>query len=166
MIAPLPGVRSLLPTRSAAPSTSASRRNQERAATLLGGCSHRTIDRCVARAADVPVTLGGETVTVDGTMTLRKSGTAAIGKLAANSGVDIGDVDVLSLPPLAASSEVIGQVKRADAGRSAGLSISLRHRPLPLYGSRLALAEFVLTKLWYSASAAATMGHLRSHRHC
>lgn len=43
------------------------------------------------RAADVPVTLDGETVVLG-------AGSATIGKLAANSGVDIGDVDVTSLP--------------------------------------------------------------------
>jgi len=40
---------------------------------------------------DVKITLDSETVEL-------KAGTAAIGKLAANSGVDIGDVDVTSFP--------------------------------------------------------------------
>ena len=88
-------------------------------------------------------------------MTL-EAGTAAIGKLAANSGVDIGDVDVLSLPPLAASSEVIGQVKRADAGKT------MIRRSVDIAASQTAATvwqptgstKFVLTKLWYSASAA------------
>ena len=38
------------------------------------------------------------------------AGTAAIGKLSANSGVDIGDVDVTSLPSLPAGSNTIGKV--------------------------------------------------------
>jgi len=38
------------------------------------------------------------------------AGTAAIGKLAANSGVDIGDVDVTSLPALVAGTANIGDV--------------------------------------------------------
>lgn len=38
------------------------------------------------------------------------AGTNAIGKLAANSGVDIGDVDVLSLPALPAGTNNIGDV--------------------------------------------------------
>ena len=38
------------------------------------------------------------------------TGSAQIGKLAANSGVDIGDVDVTSLPALAAGSNTIGKV--------------------------------------------------------
>jgi hypothetical protein len=42
-------------------------------------------------AGDVPVTLAGEAVVLG-------AGTAAFGKLAANSGVDIGDVDVTSHP--------------------------------------------------------------------
>jgi len=40
---------------------------------------------------DVPITLDGEAVVLG-------AGTAGIGKLTANSGVDIGDVDVTSLP--------------------------------------------------------------------
>lgn len=39
------------------------------------------------------------------------AGTNAIGKLAANSGVDIGDVDVTSLPALPAGTNTIGAVK-------------------------------------------------------
>ena len=38
------------------------------------------------------------------------AGTAAIGKLSANSGVDIGDVDVTSLPALPAGTNTIGKV--------------------------------------------------------
>lgn len=45
------------------------------------------------------------------------AGTNAIGKLAANSGVDIGDVDVTSLPALPAGTNAIGKVKVTnDAG--------------------------------------------------
>jgi hypothetical protein len=40
------------------------------------------------------------------------AGTNAIGKLAANSGVDIGDVDVTSLPALTTGTNIIGAVKR------------------------------------------------------
>lgn len=43
------------------------------------------------------------------------AGTAAIGKLAANSGVDIGDVDVTSLPALPAGTNNIGDVDIASA---------------------------------------------------
>jgi len=53
---------------------------------------------------DVPVTLDGETVVLG-------AGTNAIGKLAANSGVDIGDVDVLSI---AAGENHLGDVGMPD----------------------------------------------------
>lgn len=48
------------------------------------------------------------------------AGTNAIGKLAANSGVDIGDVDVLSLPALAAGANTIGEVTIGAATTAAG----------------------------------------------
>ncbi len=47
------------------------------------------------------------------------AGTNAIGKLAANSGVDIGDVDVLSLPALAAGTNGIGKLT-ANSGVDIG----------------------------------------------
>mgnify|MGYP001158711708 CR=1 FL=1 len=43
------------------------------------------------------------------------TGANAIGKLAANSGVDIGDVDVLTLPPIPAGTNNIGDVDVASA---------------------------------------------------
>jgi len=52
-----------------------------------------------------------------GTMGL-DTGSNAIGKLAANSGVDIGDVDVTSLPSLAAGSASIGTL-----GANSGVDI-------------------------------------------
>lgn len=55
------------------------------------------------RAADVKVTLDSEAVVLG-------AGTATIGKLGANSGVDIGDVDVTSLPALPAGTNSIGAV--------------------------------------------------------
>ena len=58
---------------------------------------------------DVKITLDSETVEL-------KAGTAAIGKLAANSGVDIGDVDVTSLPGDAEAD--IGNIKTAVEGSS------------------------------------------------
>lgn len=51
------------------------------------------------------------------------AGTNAIGKLAANSGVDIGDVDVTSLPALATGSNVIGYVG-LEPRTSGGVSVS------------------------------------------
>jgi hypothetical protein len=74
------------------------------------------------RAAAVPVSgtvtatgpltdtqLRAAAVSVSGTVALGAGG-ASIGKLAANSGVDIGDVDVLTLPALVAGSAIIGKV--------------------------------------------------------
>lgn len=51
----------------------------------------------------------GNPVPVSGTVALG-AGTASIGKLAANSGVDIGDVDVTSLPAIPAGTNSIGAV--------------------------------------------------------
>jgi hypothetical protein len=61
--------------------------------------------------ADLKVTLDSEAVVLG-------AGTAAIGKLAANSGVDIGDVDVLSLPALASGTNTIGKL-----GANSGVDI-------------------------------------------
>ncbi|CAK0775235.1 hypothetical protein CCP3SC1AL1_770022 [Gammaproteobacteria bacterium] len=47
------------------------------------------------------------------------AGTAAIGKLAANSGVDIGDVDILSI---AAGTNIIGKVQPFSAMLEGGLT--------------------------------------------
>ncbi len=49
------------------------------------------------------------------------AGTAAIGKLAANSGVDIGDVDVTSLPALPAGTNNIGDVDVASIAAGTNL---------------------------------------------
>ena len=46
------------------------------------------------------------------------AGTAAIGKLAANSGVDIGDVDVTSLPALPTGTNSIGTVVDGGSGKT------------------------------------------------
>jgi WD40 repeat protein len=56
---------------------------------------------------DVPVTLGGEAVVLG-------AGTAAIGKLAANSGVDIGDVDVTSAPARDRTTDNMGVALDSD----------------------------------------------------
>lgn len=55
------------------------------------------------RATDVKVTLDSEAVVLG-------EGSATIGKLGANSGVDIGDVDVTSLPAIPAGTNSIGAV--------------------------------------------------------
>ena len=63
----------------------------------------------------VSVDDGGGAITVDngGTFAVQstlQAGSATIGKLAANSGVDIGDVDVTSLPASTNTIEVVGDV--------------------------------------------------------
>jgi len=58
--------------------------------------------------------VSGTEVQVDVVASL-PAGTNAIGKLAANSGVDIGDVDVTSLPSLPAGTNNIGDVDIASA---------------------------------------------------
>lgn len=64
----------------------------------------------VAAAQTIAVTNAG-TFATQATL---QAGSAAIGKLAANSGVDIGDVDVLSLPALAAGTAAIGKLLPPD----------------------------------------------------
>jgi hypothetical protein len=60
----------------------------------------------VAAAQTIAVTNAG-TFATQATL---QAGSAAIGKLAANSGVDIGDVDVTSLPAIPAGTNTIGKV--------------------------------------------------------
>ena len=77
--------------------------------------------------ADVTIADGGNVISVDdggGTLTVDvgtalPAGTNAIGKLAANSGVDIGDVDVTSLPSLPAGTNAIGKLA-ANSGVDIG----------------------------------------------
>lgn len=67
---------------------------------------------------DVTITSGTVTAVTSITNAL-PAGTNAIGKLAANSGVDIGDVDVLSLPSLPAGTNAIGKLA-ANSGVDIG----------------------------------------------
>lgn len=62
---------------------------------------------------DVPITLGGEAVVLG-------AGSASIGTLGANSGVDIGDVDVTSI---AAGSNLVGDVGISGARTSGGTTL-------------------------------------------
>ncbi len=70
-------------------------------------------------ATGIPVTSG--TITTVSTVTAvtaitnaLPAGTNAIGKLAANSGVDIGDVDVTSLPAIPAGTNLIGKTAASN----------------------------------------------------
>lgn len=75
----------------------------------------------VANGLDVDVTRVQGTVTVGGTIAVSgiagalPSGSNAIGKLAANSGVDIGDVDVLTSPAAARTSDAVAAALQTDA---------------------------------------------------
>lgn len=69
-------------------------------------------------------TIAGDTTSIDGKITacntgavVLATGSAAIGKLAANSGVDIGDVDVISIVPGVAATNL---GKAEDAGHTTG----------------------------------------------
>lgn len=76
---------------------------------LLGKIS---IDQVTANANEV--------VTKTGSLVQLEAGTAGIGKLTANSGVDIGDVDVTSI---SAGSNLIGDVGLSGARTSGGTTI-------------------------------------------
>lgn len=91
------------------------------ASSGLNGRLQRVAQRLTSMIALLPAVLGaGGGLKVDGSGTALPvslaalpalvAGSAAIGKLAANSGVDIGDVDVTSLPALPAGTNNIGDV--------------------------------------------------------
>jgi len=72
--------------------------------------------RAVSAAKPLPVSDAGGSITVD-VGTALPAGTNAIGKLAANSGVDIGDVDVTSVTPGVGASNL---GKSEDNAHSSG----------------------------------------------
>ena len=88
-------------TSSALPSGAATSALQTSSEALL-----TTID---ADTSSLAGAISGTEMQVDVVAAL-PTGSNAIGKLAANSGVDIGDVDVLSLPALPAGTNTIGNV--------------------------------------------------------
>ena len=92
---------------SALPSGAATSAKQDIAETTLNALEVLQTAANVDLAAleVLQTTIAGDTTSIDGKITacntgavVLAAGSAAIGKLAANSGVDIGDVDVLSLP--------------------------------------------------------------------
>jgi hypothetical protein len=72
----------------------------------LGANNDVTVTNATAANLKAEVTNAG-TFATQATL---QTGSAAIGKLAANSGVDIGDVDVTSLPALTAGTNAIGKL--------------------------------------------------------
>ena len=102
------------------------------ASSGLNGRLQRIAQRITDLLASVGVTTGAAVITdADGTVQqylrgivkllitsgtiVLGAGTAAIGKLAANSGVDIGDVDVTSMPTGASAAQVQGTVAAGSA---------------------------------------------------
>ena len=90
-----------------------------------------TVDGTVTTDAGTgpwPITDNGGSLTIDGSVSLTGSlpaGTNGIGKLTANSGVDIGDVDILTLPNITigaaipAGSNTIGDIQITDGVETA-----------------------------------------------
>jgi len=112
------------------------------ASSGLNGRLQRIAQRITDLLASIGITTGAAVVTdADGTVQqylrgivkllvtsgtiVLGAGTAAIGKLAANSGVDIGDVDVTSMPTGASAAQVQGTVAHDSAAAQ---------NPLPLGG--------------------------------
>jgi len=76
-----------------------------------------TATEATQAAVEGTLTVGSHAVTNAGTFATQatlQTGSAAIGKLAANTGVDIGDVDVTTLPALVAGTAAIGSVLPSD----------------------------------------------------
>ena len=84
----------------------------------LGATDNAVLDDIAAQVTTVAAAVSTEMqVDIVGAL---PAGTAAIGKLAANSGVDIGDVDVLSI---AAGSNLVGDVGLSGARTSGGTTM-------------------------------------------
>jgi len=92
-----------------------------------------------------------------GTMAALVTGSAAIGKLAANTGVDIGDVDVTSLPALAAGTNIIGAVKRDIVSYTKVCKyVALSGTSETTVWDPTGGTKFVITDIFVSATAAGT----------
>lgn len=83
-----------------------------------------------SQTSDVTIADGGNSITVDngGTFAVQvdaalPAGTNAIGKLAANSGVDIGDVDVTSLIPGTGATALGKAIDSAAGGTDTGVAV-------------------------------------------
>jgi len=112
-----------------------------------GSVPHGNTDSSLSPTHDAPIKIGGKAASsaptpvtagqrVNGYFDLNgrlivhddqaiPAGTNAIGKLAANSGVDIGDVDVTSLPALATGTNTIGNVGAVAIATGGATSIHL-----------------------------------------
>jgi hypothetical protein len=82
----------------------------------LGATDNAVLDSIVTNTTGLAGTVSGSELQVDVVAAL-PAGTNAIGKLAANSGVDIGDVDVTSI---SAGANLVGEVGISGARTSGG----------------------------------------------
>lgn len=96
--------------------------------------------------SDVKITLDSEAVVLG-------AGSAAIGKLAANSGVDIGDVDVLTVPadPFGANADAA-----ATAGGTGSIQAKLRN--LTSTNDAIKTAVEIIDDTVFADDAAVTLG--------
>jgi len=82
----------------------------------LGATDNAVLDSIVTNTTGLAGTVSGSELQVDVVASL-PAGTNAIGKLAANSGVDIGDVDVISVTPGTGASNL---GKQEDSAHTSG----------------------------------------------
>lgn len=118
-------------------------------------------------AGSLPVTLASDQsdikVTLDSEAVVLGAGSAAIGKLAANSGVDIGDVDVTSLPALPAGTNAIGKLLPPDIDVTAHSNYARKYYTNAgavtdgIIWSPAAGKRWHVTTLYINVSAAATV---------
>ena len=142
--------------------------NTDYGATTGGGTESGALRVTIANDSTgvVSVDDGGGAITVDngGTFAVQstlQAGSAAIGKLAANSGVDIGDVDVTSVVPGTGATNL---GKAEDAAHSSGdtgvMALAVRNDVLEaLGGSDGDYASLQVTKTG-ALNVTETVGHL------
>jgi len=113
-----------------------------------------------AAAADGSISAKLKFLTSNGIagMTSLPAGSNAIGKLAANTGVDIGDVDVTSLPTIPAGTNIIGAVK-IDKTNYTPVSkyAALANTDETTVWDPTGGTKFVITDIFISVDAAATV---------
>lgn len=158
---PLPVVATALGTLTGAVDETAP--STDTASSGLNGRLQRIAQRLSTIIGLLPTSLGaggglkvdgsGTALPVSGTVTANlAAGTNAIGKLAANSGVDIGDVDVTSLPALPAGTNRIGSV----VSRLGQMRLS--QQPTISAGSIYAIGDAVGGLLTFANAAAVSGG--------
>ena len=144
------------------------------AVNIQDGGNAITVDGTVAvTGVATETTLGtvhGHVDSIDGKITacntgavVLTTGSAAIGKLAANSGIDIGDVDVTSLPALAAGTNAIGKLLPPDIDITAHTNYARKYYTSAgavtdgIVWSPAAGKRWHITSLYFQVSADATV---------